>query len=380
MSICTRCIIPDSYPGVIFEDGICSLCTTHDRFPRLQRPALGKDKLLGRLTSKKTGKYHCIVPLSGGKDSSYALYYIVRELGLTPLAVSVDSGLLTDSAKKSVQRICENLGVDLVVHKSRFRRRLAREALHIWKHRGEYFSVCLPCETTNRSVAINEATKRRIPFIIWGASDYEDDASTFLSPGSMTFRQSFAQKAVTTRGRRYQMFKDTLRDMGLGIILPILRQSMPIASKFKALLHALAYLHYSIRNNLEVGVPEGWKKWMPFVQTSFEGKNVETIYLFDYIPYDPNRFIETIKREVGWEAPAGKETRMDCKLHSIVSYYLAKETGITSDGFTYSVLVRYGLMSRQEALERETLVRSSLKEDCERVFAELGIDSQDVLS
>jgi len=379
MTICQRCIIPDSYPNVTLDNGVCSLCRIHDRSPRLEKPALGRDKLLELLASKTTGKYHCVVPLSGGKDSSYALFYVVRELGLTPLAVSVDSGFLTDSAKKSIDKMCEKLSVDLVVHKSRFRRKLVKEALNIWKHRGEYFSVCQSCETDNRSIVINEATKRRIPFIIWGASDFEDDVSTFLSPDSLTFRQRLAQRVEATETNPYERLKGTLGDMGLGAILPTLKLPIPLADKFKVLLHVFVYLYYSVRNNLDVDVPEGWRKYIPFVQTSFEGKNVETIYLFDFIPYDPSRHIETIKREVGWEAPIGKETRMDCKLHSIVSYYLFKETGITPDGFTFSVLIRYGMMSRGEAKEKEGIIRKSLKKDCEELLAELRIDKEGII-
>ena len=379
MGVCQRCIMPDSYPSVTIDNGVCSLCRIHDRSPRLTRSILGKDKLLGILTSKATDKYHCIVPLSGGKDSSYALFFVVRELGLMPLAVSVDSGFLTDSARRSIDKVCEKLSVDLVVHKSRFRQKLAKEALNIWKYRGKYFSVCQSCETSNRSIAINEATKRGIPFIVWGASDFEDDVSTFLSPDSLTFRQRFAQRVEATKTDPHEIVRGTLRDMGLGAILSTSKLPIPLANRFKALLHMFVYLYYSVRNNLDVDVPEGWRRYLPFVQTSFEGRDVETIYLFDYIPYDPSTQIETIKREVGWEASIGKETRMDCKLHSIVSYYLFKETGITPDGFTFSVLIRYGMMNRDEAIEKEEMIRRSLTRDCEELLAELGVNSEGII-
>ena len=109
MRICQRCIIPDSYPNVTFDDGICSLCRIHDRSPRLERSTLGRDKLLEKLTSKATDKYHCVVPLSGGKDSSYALFCVVRELGLKPLAVWADSGFVVGSARANIEKMCEKL-------------------------------------------------------------------------------------------------------------------------------------------------------------------------------------------------------------------------------------------------------------------------------
>lgn len=378
MTVCQRCIIPESFPDITLDHGICSFCSAHEHSPRLKEPALGREKLLEVLTSKPVDKYHCIVPLSGGKDSSYVLLYIARELGLNPLAVSVDSGLMTDAAKRNIETICRELAVDLIVHKSRFRRKLARESFYIWKHGGKYFSPCLPCETSNRSVAINEATKRKIPYIVWGATDFEDDVSTFSSPDSYTFRQTFAGRADATR-KPHEAVKDLVQDMGSGIVYPILKLPISSVAKLKAILHALIYLYYSLLNNLEVNVPEGWKKWLPLAQTSFEGKNVKTIYLFDYLPYDPSEHVETLKREVGWQAPAGKEARLDCKLHSIAAYQFLKETGITLDGFTFSVLVRYGLMSREEAQEKETIIRNSLEKDCEQLLLELGIDGEGML-
>jgi tRNA(Ile)-lysidine synthase TilS/MesJ len=103
----------------------------HDDSPRIRRPAVGEDALLRTLTSRRSGEYDCVVPLSGGKDSSYALFFVARDLGLKPLAVFADSGLAVDAAKKNIERICGQLSVDLVVHQARFRRRLAREALYI---------------------------------------------------------------------------------------------------------------------------------------------------------------------------------------------------------------------------------------------------------
>ena len=52
--------------------------------------------MLKELPAKGQGDYDCLVPLSGGKDSSYALHYVVRELGLKPLAASFDHGFVAD--------------------------------------------------------------------------------------------------------------------------------------------------------------------------------------------------------------------------------------------------------------------------------------------
>ncbi len=380
MSVCQKCIMPDSYPNVTLDsEGICSFCRIHDDSPRLKRPAAGKDALLRVLTSRTSGEYDCVVPLSGGKDSSYALFYIVRELGLKPLAVFSDSGFVVDAAKKNIETTCEKLSVDLVVHHARFRRRLTQEALYIWKYRGSPFSVCPPCETNNRSVAIRAATKRGIPFIIWGATDFEDDVTTFRDPDSPTWRQRWGRKGTAAGKTPRLMARHVLEVTGLNLVYQTFKLPMPWPGKLKLASHILMYQYYRIRNNLDVDVPEGWRKYLPTVQTSFEGKNVETIYIFDYVPYDPNAFVAILKQELGWQAPVDKDSRMDCSLHSLMAYQHLKETGITLDGFTYSVLVRYGLLTRAEAVRKEEVIARDLLEDCEKVLEDLGVDKDGIV-
>lgn len=381
MSTCQKCIMPDSYPKVsIDEDGICTLCKIHEHSPRFAGTPLGKDKLLEKLTSKEADTYHCVVPVSGGKDSTYALLYVAKELGLKPLAVSADSGFVADSAMENIEKVCKELSVDLVIHKARFRRHIAKQALHIWKHKGKFFSPCPPCETNNRSVVINEAVKRGIHFVVWGATDFEDDPATFFDPDFLTFRQRFARQQDVSNMKLLKKIKHRLRGNGAYLALEILKSDISATSKIKALLHLLFYFYYMVRNNLDVRVPEGWRRYLPLVQTSFEGKNVETIYLFDYIPYNPSRQMEILKKEVGWESTYGKEAKLDCELHSIPTYQGLKKTGISGDGFTFSVLVRYGIMSREEAEEKEAILQESLREDCERTLAELGFSRVDLLS
>lgn len=363
MKICKRCIIPDSFPNVTFENGICSICRNHDRFPRINRNVLGKDKLLEILTSKKTGAYDCVVPLSGGKDSSYVLFYVVRNLGLRPLALFFDSGFATDIAKRNVEKICKNLEVDLVSGEANeFRRKLVKEALYVSRGLGRFAKVCGNCENNLRTFVINEATRREIPFIIWGSTDFED-SSAITSSKSPTFRQGYGAIG-NTYGKLVRQ-------------LPLLESLLlhgSFVDKCKTVLHGLKYMYCFVRDNIDMKAPEGLKKFTPFLEVSFEGKKVKTIYFYDYIKYDPYKQIGILAREVGWEALPGKEAKMDCKLSSLVSYRHLQDTGITSVGFKLSTLVRNGLLSRAEAMEKEEIVKKDLQKVCKKLGEELGVD------
>ncbi|MEW6079440.1 MAG: hypothetical protein AB1724_16660, partial [Thermodesulfobacteriota bacterium] len=100
---CSTCILPESYPGIQFnEKGECHLCTGY------QKPATkGEDALHRLLTSRKGSRYDCLVTLSGGRDSSYVLYYAVKVLGLNTLALNYDNGFRHPQALANMKTACE---------------------------------------------------------------------------------------------------------------------------------------------------------------------------------------------------------------------------------------------------------------------------------
>ena len=111
---CTRCTMPETFQGITFdEDGVCSLCTAtaakHESPRRLAE--------LGEVVRSygRGGNYDCVVPLSGGKDSTYILYSAVRDLGLRVIAVNYDSGYQSDEGRDNVRNACEALGVEAVL-------------------------------------------------------------------------------------------------------------------------------------------------------------------------------------------------------------------------------------------------------------------------
>ena len=58
-------------------------------------------------------KYDCVVGVSGGRDSTFLLYYIKKILNLRPLAVHYDNGFDSDTSVSNILNICQKLNVDL---------------------------------------------------------------------------------------------------------------------------------------------------------------------------------------------------------------------------------------------------------------------------
>ncbi len=87
---CTRCCMPDTRPDTAFVDGVCSACLSYANRPAIDWDAR-KAQLL-ELLDRHDGR--CIVPSSGGKDSTYQALTLL-ELGAKPIIVTATTCHLT---------------------------------------------------------------------------------------------------------------------------------------------------------------------------------------------------------------------------------------------------------------------------------------------
>lgn len=110
---CTKCILPETMPFIEFdEEGVCNYCRNYKKIE-----LKGKDALEEELSRyrRKDGKPDCIMAFSGGRDSSYALHYIKKEMGMNPIAYSYDWGMLTDLGRRNQARMTGELGIEHVL-------------------------------------------------------------------------------------------------------------------------------------------------------------------------------------------------------------------------------------------------------------------------
>lgn len=117
--ICTRCLMDTSDPNIVFdEQGVCNHCHDHDRLVS-QKVITGAagwgylQKLVEEMQRAGRGKrYDCLIGVSGGVDSTYVAY-IVKKLGLRPLAVHMDNGWDSELAVKNIEETLKRLNIDL---------------------------------------------------------------------------------------------------------------------------------------------------------------------------------------------------------------------------------------------------------------------------
>lgn len=144
---CAHCVMPETKGHIDLDDnGICNICSKHLHQHQSGSPAVkgGMEELrkkIHEVTTCAGNDHNALVALSGGKDSTMALYVTVKELGLRPLAVFIDNGFCTESMLCNVRNAAEKLGVDLVIYAPQLIKYLFKHLL-LSKSRVYYCRIC----------------------------------------------------------------------------------------------------------------------------------------------------------------------------------------------------------------------------------------------
>ncbi len=117
---CIKCVLPETFPNISFDDkGVCYFCQEFIN----SEPIVIEQKRIKELMdseiekSRGKGEYDCIVAFSGGKDSTYTLMHLVQNYGLNCLAVTIDNDFISEQAMKNCYAVTEALGVDFLLFK-----------------------------------------------------------------------------------------------------------------------------------------------------------------------------------------------------------------------------------------------------------------------
>lgn len=162
---CKHCLYPETKPDLRFDDrGVCSACISYEK-----RTEVDWDKrrqqfieITNRYRSSDGSNYDCIVPVSGGKDSTYQVIRLL-ELDLRPLCVTATTDSLSDIGRRNLENIGK-LGVDHIEVSANpaLRRRINRIALT------EIGDISWPEHVMIFTVPVRMAVAMRVPLLVWG--------------------------------------------------------------------------------------------------------------------------------------------------------------------------------------------------------------------
>lgn len=343
--------MPETFGNVMFDsNGICNFCKEY----KTQKPPLGKDNLLKIILpniKRETSNYDCVVPISGGKDSIYLLYYVIKELKLRPIAVNVDNGFMHPIAKENIKNAIKILDVPLIMKSpGAIHKKLVKQVLAISESCGSFIrKFCVNCGEMHQAVAYQVALEHRVPVILWGSDPVESARAYDLHV--IGGRRS--------RGKVFHRFIQRAHEMNLTLFKLI--QIMP---------HLVGFKFLKTRESLIMGIPVKFiSKGIRFT----EGKP-KIIHFFQYVHWDNIMRVDLLRRELNWQHPPNRESRFDCLLHSFGDHRFLQSHGISWNGLVSCNFIRANNLSRREVMLREEGIIKTVEEDCHRLIKSLGIE------
>lgn len=171
LKYCSRCVMPATKPDLKFdEEGVCSACRSYENRKEIDwgQRRLELHEILKRYKNKNKKNWDCIVPVSGGKDSTYQVVRVLQ-LGLNPLCVTATTCDLSEIGRRNIQNI-KNLGVDHVEFSPNpvVRRKLNRIGLE------QVGDISWPEHVGIFTIPVRAAVNYGIPLLVWGENSQNE--------------------------------------------------------------------------------------------------------------------------------------------------------------------------------------------------------------
>ena len=187
---CRKCLLNDAISPVRIESsGLCNFCTgSHpDEWEaRFEITPEKKTILYQEMQAlfdsvRGTSEYDCVIGLSGGKDSSYLLWYLVEELKLKVLAIYVNTPFESSLAKENMEILKSKLTFDFecIDLDPEFFKIFYRTLFEHPVDEGYVKTICYVCGPMFTGQCMKVAAERRIPIVALGLSPNQPDNMFF---------------------------------------------------------------------------------------------------------------------------------------------------------------------------------------------------------
>lgn len=316
MKYCTKCLLPETHETITFDkDGVCSVCNNYGKKQvvdwDLRRREL--DSIITEV-KKRNAPYDCIIPFSGGKDSTWSLYYAVKVLGLRVLVVSFDHGFYRKQLIENRERTLNILGVDFLTFEPN-QKLVKKLMIQSLADKGDF---CWHCHTGISSYPLHVAVEKEIPLVLWGESSTE-------------YTNYFkVEDFHTIDSETYN------RIANLGI--------------------SAEDMYFRLNEEFEL------REFLPFTIPSLKSlnsKRIATFPLGNFLKWDTQEQVKIIQSELGWKGdevegvPSEyKYEKIECMMQGMRDFLKYSKRGYARTTHLTSIDIRNGKLSREEALEK----------------------------
>ena len=171
LTYCRNCVMPDTKPDLMLDaEGVCNACRSYEKRVEVDWDERHNEllQILEKYRCPDGSKWDCIVPVSGGKDSTYQVVRMLQ-LGLNPLCVTSTTCDLAAIGRANIENLKE-LGVDYieVSPNKRVRAKLNRIGLT------QVGDISWPEHVGIFTIPVRAAVQFNIPLIVWGENSQNE--------------------------------------------------------------------------------------------------------------------------------------------------------------------------------------------------------------
>ncbi|HEY5122998.1 MAG TPA: N-acetyl sugar amidotransferase [Ignavibacteria bacterium] len=310
---CTKCVLPETHETIHFdEEGVCNICRQVE-FKQDKVDWKLKKEELDELINKYKGKYDydCIIPFSGGKDSTWTLYYLVKEYGLKPLVVRFDHGFLRPNLEENTKKTLRKLGVAFH-HFTPNWKVVKKLMLQSFLEKGDF---CWHCHTGIFAYPMWVAIQQNIPLIFWG-----EPSSEYTAYYSYDQQEEVDEK----RFNRYVNLGISAEDMFVRLGGAVDERDLR------------PFTYPPLKELRKIGY--------------------RSVCLGLYVPWDVKKQSKIIEEELGWKGdlvenvpPGFNYEKIECYMQGVRDYIKYIKRGYTRPSHLASIDIRNHRMSRDEA-------------------------------
>lgn len=325
--ICKLGLWDETIPGIKFDsEGISNYARIQQKlmadFPRGEKGKNDFEGLASKIKSqRKSGKYDCIVGISGGTDSSYLLHLIKKEYGLSPLAVNLDNGWNSEIAVANIKNMTSSLDVDLETYVIDYEE--IKDLMLCYMLAGLPW-IDVPTDLAIRSVLYLIARKEKVKYIFIG-TDFRSEGK---QPTEWTYSD---KKQLNYIHKKFGKVK---------------LNTYPSVSIVK-----LFYLGYF--------------------------KKIKLTPVYNFLDYKKSEAQAFLKQNYGWKY-YGEHHHENLFTKFAIGYWQYEKFGIDKRKITYSAQVLSGEISKEDALQRVSKLPYAKEEiamDIDFILNKLSISS-----
>lgn len=341
---CKKCLLPEDYLNIELDNnGVCQHCRNFKITNYLGSESL-KELIKEPLSLNRSEKFDCIVGFSGGRDSTYLLWYLVKVLNLRPLAVFSDDLFIPEIALRNIETTCKVLGVELRAIKHNYLKKCLKHHLNAWIKRPvpESLMFINVGERIGYETLVEfEAIKEEVHLIFGGRTPIQSE-------------------------EKYKT--DIMKINNKGGIFPWIAGYI----KQVVLNPSLAMNPYCLKIQYKEFMIGKWKE-----KLVKDNKLTVVHPYYEYIHWNEKEIENILFNELKWESPKGeKQTgRIGCEIDTLRQYLFYRTLGYNDSNVDLSVLIRDGQLTRTEATKKLETALDIPDDYIIHILKKAGVDS-----